>query len=99
MSMNQSGRESGADPRAQAEGNGGSGQPDAEISDDLWAGVAPYTEADIRADARADAGVAAEIMEHDLTTMLDEYGMGPEGGNSGFPGARSLLEPEIEIEP
>ena len=53
-------------------------QPDAEISDDLWAGVAPDVEADTQADAHANAEVAAEIMAHDLTTMLDEYGMEPD---------------------
>ncbi len=85
--------------RARAEGNGGSVQPDAEISDDLWAGVAPDVEAGTEADAHANAEVAAEIMAHDLTTMLDEYGMEPGGDDPEFPGARSLPEPEIEIEP
>jgi hypothetical protein len=64
-------------------------QPDAEVSDDRWAGVVPDAEADTGADARANAGVAAEIMAHDLTTMLDEYGMEPGAAprSSGRPGA------------
>lgn len=85
--MNQPGHESDADPHAQAEGNGGSVQPDAEISDDLWAGVAPDVEAGTEADAHANAEVAAEIMAHDLTTMLDEYGMEPGGDDPEVPGA------------
>jgi hypothetical protein len=84
--MNQPGHESDADPHAQSGGNGGSVQPDAEISDDLWAGVAPDV-ADTEADAHANAEVAAEIMAHDLTTMLDAYGMEPGGDDPEFPWA------------
>jgi hypothetical protein len=100
----QPGHESDADPHAQAEGNGGSVQP-AEISDDLWAGVAPDVEADTEADAHANAEVAAEIMAHDLTTMLDEYGldeygMEPGGDDPEFPGAHhGRLPGEPGVEP